>query len=148
MPLPSVHVSVESRSSTAMSFYRSESALTPGTRFRAQTAESALKVKAQRIPFYTDAGNSTYVPASDKDPLDVEVAAIVNAIPHGLLIERVDPPLNATPKEGEEIRASYAFSNSLSKKVVTCKLTTLTRSGARGGWQDLQLYMINRQAGI
>lgn len=74
-----------------------------------------------------------YVPASDKDPLDVEVAAIVNAIPHGLLIERVDPPLKAPPKEGEEIRASYAFSNSLSRKVVTCKLTTLTRSGARGG---------------
>jgi hypothetical protein len=122
-----------------------------------------------------------YVPASDKDPLDVEVAAIVNAIPHGLLIERVDPPLKATPKEGEEIRASYAFSNSLSRKVVTCKLTTLTRSGARGGgstkkvvcrvgggqcligsappsvegvdvnfvgWQDLQLYMLNRQAGM
>jgi hypothetical protein len=104
----------------------------------------------------------------------VEVAAIVNAIPHGLLIERVDPPK-------EDIRASYAFSNSLSKKVVTCKLTTLTRSGARGGGstkkvvcrvgggqrligsappsvegvdvnfvgrQDLQLYMLNRQAGM
>jgi hypothetical protein len=59
MPLPSVHVSSESRSSTAMSFYPSESPLTPGTRFRAQTPESALGVKAQRIPFYTDAGNST-----------------------------------------------------------------------------------------
>lgn len=177
IPLPSVHVSSESRSSTTMSFYRPESPLTPGTRFRAQTPESALKARAQQIPFYTGvvrasarqivagklppssfrdssttqtsssrpgsrAGAYTpverdplhlYVPANDKDPLDVEVAAIVNAIPHGLLIERVDPPLKAPPKEGEEVRASYAFSNSLSRKVVTCKLTTLTRSGARGG---------------
>ncbi|KAJ8579410.1 hypothetical protein M405DRAFT_870303, partial [Rhizopogon salebrosus TDB-379] len=59
IPLPSVHVSSESRSSAAMSFYRSESPLTPGTRFRAQTPESALKAKAQQIPFYTGAGNST-----------------------------------------------------------------------------------------
>jgi hypothetical protein len=181
IPLPSVHVSSESRPSSTMSFYRPQSPLTPGSLFRAQTPESQLKAKAQQIPFYGGAGNSglrtsarqtiagklppssfrdssttrtpnsrpgsrsgsytpmerdplhLYVPASDKDPLDVEVATIVNAIPHGLLIERVDPPLKAPPKEGEEIRASYAFSNSLSRKVVTCKLTTLTRSGARGG---------------
>ncbi|KAG2338594.1 hypothetical protein BDR05DRAFT_969029 [Suillus weaverae] len=209
IPLPSVHVSSESRPSSSASFYRPQSPLTPGSLLRAQTPESQLKAKIQQIPFYGGAGNSgirtsarqtvagklppssfrdssttrtpnsrpgsrsgsytpmerdpmhLYVPASDKDPLDVEVAAIVNAIPHGLLIERVDPPLKAPPKEGEEIRASYAFSNSLSRKVVTCKLTTLTRSGARGGgmskkvmcrvgggWQDLQLYMLNRQAGM
>ncbi|KIK48291.1 hypothetical protein CY34DRAFT_798398 [Suillus luteus UH-Slu-Lm8-n1] len=209
IPLPSVHVSSESRPSSTMSFYRPQSPLTPGSLLRAQTPESQLKAKAQQVPFYGGAGNSglrtsarqsvagklppssfrdssttrtpnsrpgsrsgsytpmerdplhLYVPASDKDPLDVEVATIVNAIPHGLLIERVDPPLKAPPKEGEEIRASYAFSNSLSRKVVTCKLTTLTRSGARGGgmskkvmcrvgggWQDLQLYMLNRQAGM
>lgn len=204
IPLPSVHVSSESRPSSSTSFYRPQS---PGSLLRAQTPESRLKAKAQQV--YGSAGNGgirtsarqsvagklppssfrdssttrtpnsrpgsrsgsytpmernpihLYIPASDKDPLDVEVAAIVNAIPHGLLIERVDPPLKAPPKEGEEIRASYAFSNSLSRKVVTCKLTTLTRSGARGsgtskkvmcrvggGWQDLQLYMLNRQAGM
>lgn len=209
IPLPSVHVSSESRPSSTMSFYRPQSPLTPGSLLRAQTPESQLKAKAQQVPFYGGTGNSglrtsarqsvagklppssfrdssttrtpnsrpgsrsgsytpmerdplhLYVPASDKDPLDVEVATIVNAIPHGLLIERVDPPLKVPPKEGEEIRASYAFSNSLSRKVVTCKLTTLTRSGARGGgmskkvmcrvgggWQDLQLYMLNRQAGM
>lgn len=204
IPLPSVHVSSESRPSSTTSFYRPQS---PGSPLRAQTPESRLKAKAQQV--YGSAGNGgirtsvrqsvagklppssfrdssttrtpnsrpgsrsgsytpmerdpihLYVPASDKDPLDVEVAAIVNAIPHGLLIERVDPPLKAPPKEGEEIRASYSFSNSLSRKVVTCKLTTLTRSGARGGgmskkvmcrvgggWQDLQLYMLNRQSGM
>ncbi|KAG1881106.1 hypothetical protein F4604DRAFT_1746485 [Suillus subluteus] len=195
IPLPSVHVSSESRPSSTTSFYRPQSPLTPGT------PESQLKAKAQQVQFYGGAGNSgirtsarqtvagklppssfrdssttrtpnsrpgsrsgSYTPMErdpDKDPLDVEVAAIVNAIPHGLLIERVDPPLKAPPKEGEEIRASYAISNSLSRKVVTCKLTTLTRSGARGGgmskkvmcrvgggWQDLQLYMLNRQAGM
>ena len=68
------------------------------------------------------------------DPLDVEVANIVNNMPHGLLVERVDPLLKKSrvPKDGEEIKAQYAFSNSLSKKIVTCKLTTLTRSGKAG----------------
>ncbi|KAH7890845.1 hypothetical protein F5I97DRAFT_1923336 [Phlebopus sp. FC_14] len=207
IPLPSVHVSSESRPSSTMSFYRPESPLTGagrGSAFRAQTPESAVKARAQLVPVFTggrptarpsiqggklppssyrdtpttrtpsrpgsragaytpsfEAGQPvyTYVPANPKDPLDAEVAAIVNAIPHGLLIERVDPPLKTIPKEGEEIRASYAFSNSLSRKVVTCRLTTLTRLGAAsitkkvmcrvgGGWQDLQLYMLNRQAGM
>jgi len=72
-----------------------------------------------------------YIPGNPKDPLDVEVAAIANSIAHGLLVERVDPPLRTVPREGVEIRAQYAFSNSLSRKVVTCRLTTMTRSGAR-----------------
>ncbi|KAL1747811.1 hypothetical protein HDZ31DRAFT_30974 [Schizophyllum fasciatum] len=103
-----------------------------------------------------------YVPASTKDPLDVEVAAIVNSIAHGLLVERVDPPLRKAPKEGEEVKAQYAFANALGRKVVTCRLTTLVRPGkvsgptttkkvmvrVGGGWQDLNLYMLNRQAGM
>ena len=210
IPLPSVHVSSESRPSSTMSFYRPESpldAMKSSVSFRAQTPESALKARAQQVPVYTGvrptaraslpgrvppssyrdasvtrgpsrpgsrAGAYTpsldahqpanpYIPANLRDPLDAEVAAIVNSIPHGLFIERVDPPLRTIPKEGEEIRASYAFSNSLARRVVTCRLTTLTRSGGRssgetttkkvmcrvgGGWQDLQLYMLNRQAGM
>lgn len=70
-----------------------------------------------------------YVPSNPKDPLDAEVALVVNSVAHGLLIERVDPPLRKIPREGEEIRAQYAFSNALAKKIVTCRLTTLTRSG-------------------
>lgn len=105
-----------------------------------------------------------YISTNTKDPLDQEVAAIVNSIGHGLLVERVDPPLKTAPRAGEEIRAQYAFSNALSRKIVTCKLTTLTRSGTKdlgkstttkkvmcrvgGGWQDLQHYMLNRQAGM
>jgi len=105
-----------------------------------------------------------YVSANPKDPLDQEVAAVVNSIAHGLLIERVDAPLKTVPRAGEEIRAQYAFANALSRKVVTCRLTTLTRSGSKnaghptttkkvmcrvgGGWQDLHLYMLNRQAGL
>ncbi|KAH9995404.1 hypothetical protein BJV74DRAFT_877539 [Russula compacta] len=104
-----------------------------------------------------------YTPCNPRDPLDAEVAAIVNSIAHGLLIERVDPPLRMIPREGEEIRAQYAFSNSLARKTVTCRLTTLSRAGAKGesstatkkvmvrvggGWQDLQLYMLNRAAGM
>ena len=45
-----------------------------------------------------------YVPGNPRDPLDAEVAAIVNGVAHGLLIERVDPPLRTRdlPREGEE----------------------------------------------
>lgn len=105
-----------------------------------------------------------YVPGSSKDPLDLEVARVVNSIPHAFLIERVDPVLKTAPKEGDEVRAQYAVSSPLSRKVITCKLTTLTRLSARGsgqepsttkkvmcrvggGWQDLQVYIQNRQAG-
>ena len=70
-----------------------------------------------------------YIPGNPKDPLDVEVAAIVNSVSHGLLVERIDPPLRKVPKDGEEIKAQYAFSTGLSRKVVTCRLTTLSRSG-------------------
>ena len=106
-----------------------------------------------------------YAPASSKDPLDLEVARVVNSIPHAFLIERVDPPLRTAPKEGEEVRAQYAVSSPLSRKVITCKLTTLTRLSARGsgqeptttkkvmcrvggGWQDLQVYIQNHQGGV
>lgn len=104
-----------------------------------------------------------YTPGSMKDPLDTEVASIVNSVAHGLLVERVDPPLRKAPKEGEEIMAQYAFSNNLGRKVVTARLTTLSRVQGKGmgpvtnkkvmvrvggGWQDLQLYMLNRQAGM
>jgi len=97
-----------------------------------------------------------YVPVNPRDPLDAEVARVVNSLAHGLVIERVDPPLRGTPKEGEEIRAQYAFIGPLVRKVVTCKLTTLARAGAKGttkkvmcrvggGWQDLHLYVLSRQ---
>jgi len=105
-----------------------------------------------------------YTLGNSFDPLDVGVAAVVNSIAHGLLVERVDPHLRKSqiPKEGEEIKAQYAFSNTLSRKVVTCRLTTLTRSGKTGGeattkkvmcrvgggWQDLSHYILNRQAGL
>ncbi|EEB95121.1 hypothetical protein MPER_05959, partial [Moniliophthora perniciosa FA553] len=46
-----------------------------------------------------------YVPGNMNDPLDVEVALVVNSIAHGLLIERVDPPLKKVPKDNEEIKA-------------------------------------------
>ena len=105
-----------------------------------------------------------YVPGSSRDPLDLEVARVVNSIPHALLIDRVDAPLKAAPKEGEEVRAQYTVSSPLSRKVITCKLTTLTRLSARGsgqeptttkkvmcrvggGWQDLRVYIQNHQAG-
>ncbi|KAG1812979.1 uncharacterized protein BJ212DRAFT_1301423, partial [Suillus subaureus] len=185
IPLPSVHVSSESRPSSTMSFYRPQSPLTPGSLLRAQTPDSQLKAKAQQVPFYGGAGNSgirasarqtvagklppssfrdssttrtpnsrpgsrsgsytpmerdplhSYVPASDKDPLDMEVAAIVNAIPHGLLVERVDPPLKFEPESGN-LQADDA--------------DALWGKGGRdveeGCWQDLQLYMLNRQAGM
>lgn len=102
-----------------------------------------------------------YIPTNPRDPLDAEVAAVANHMAHGLLIERLDPPLRGAPREGEELRAQYAFSNALGRKVVNCKLTTMTRPGrdqatttrkvmcrVGGGWQDLPVYIMNRQAGI
>ncbi|KAF6761616.1 hypothetical protein DFP72DRAFT_1002546 [Ephemerocybe angulata] len=114
-----------------------------------------------------------YIVGNSKDPLDVEVGRIVNGVPHGLKVERVDPPLKKAPKEGEEVKAQYTFSNVLGSKTVTLRLTTMTRATkvkageqgvakdtvkmvmtkkvmcrVGGGWQDLSLYILNRQAGL
>ncbi|KAL7280382.1 hypothetical protein ACG7TL_005307 [Trametes sanguinea] len=136
------------------SFRDGSSPRTPGTR-PGSRAGAATPMRDGHL----DGPVHYYTPASTKDPLDVEVAAIVNSLPHGLLVERIDPPLKHAPKEGEEIRAQYAFSNMLGRKVVTCKLTTMTRSGGKGtskkvmcrvggGWQDLSVYVMTRQSAI
>ncbi|KAF9073280.1 hypothetical protein BDP27DRAFT_1216302 [Rhodocollybia butyracea] len=146
----------------------------PPSSFREGSAPSTNRAPSRsgsRAGMHTPSGGlplHEYVPGNLKDPLDVEVAFIANSIAHGLLIERVDPPM--PPKkvigENEEVKAQYAFSNALSRKVITCKLTTLTRlskagSGGSGtmttkkvmcrvggGWQDLSHYILNRQAGM
>ncbi|KAF9530441.1 hypothetical protein CPB83DRAFT_763453 [Crepidotus variabilis] len=142
----------------------------PPSSFRDGTSSGVSSRPSSRSGAHTPSGEGSlngplheYIPGSNYDPLDVEVATIANSLPHGLLVERVDPPLKRSqvPKEGEEIKAQYAFSNALARKVVTCKLTTLTRSGKSGdsttkkvmcrvggGWQDLSHYILNRQAGM
>lgn len=111
----------------------------PPSSFRETSSASSTPQRtpsrpSSRLSDFGSAANPTYVytPSNQRDPLDAEVAAIVNSIAHGLLIERVDPPLKTIPREGEEIRAQYAFSNSLARKTVTCRLTTLSRAGAKG----------------
>ncbi|KAI0305861.1 hypothetical protein B0F90DRAFT_933962 [Multifurca ochricompacta] len=145
----------------------SVSAKLPPSSFRETSSTPAPRAPSRPSSRQSDIGtvNTTYLytPSNPRDPLDAEVATIVNSIAHGLLIERVDPPLKTIPREGQEIRAQYAFSNSLARKTVTCRLTTLSRAGAKGepskstkkvmvrvggGWQDLQLYMLNRAAGM
>ncbi|KAH9940843.1 uncharacterized protein BXZ73DRAFT_88546 [Epithele typhae] len=183
IPIPSVHVSSASRPGTSMS-YRPDSAMSfRASANRAATPEGMLRMTPRpRLPpsSFRDgtpgsasrpgsrAGAETplddeflgeplhwYTPGNGRDPLDTGVAAVVNAVPHGLKIERVDPPLRQVPKEGEEVRAQYAFTNAVARKVVTCKLTTMHRSGGRGttkkvmcrvggGWQDLRTYVLSR----
>ncbi|KAI0040744.1 hypothetical protein FA95DRAFT_825446 [Auriscalpium vulgare] len=139
----------------------------PPSSFREGSVPRTPSRPASRSGAYTPGLEASpsyiYTPGNPRDPLDAEVAAIVNSIAHGLLIERIDPPLRAIPREGEEIRAQYAFSNALARKIVTCRLTTQSRAGAKGeastaskkvmvrvggGWQDLHLYMLNRAAGM
>ncbi|KAF8906277.1 hypothetical protein CPB84DRAFT_1675876 [Gymnopilus junonius] len=140
----------------------------PPSSFRDGSTSRAPSRPGSRAGAYTPSMDQLpmheYVPSNNLDPLDMEVASVVNSIAHGLLIERVDPPLRKSqiPKEGEEIKAQYAFSNALSRKIVTCRLTTLMRSGRTGGdaitkkvmcrvgggWQDLSHYVLNRQAGL
>lgn len=123
---------------------------TPGTGSRPPSRAGAATPNEGGKPLHE------YGPPNSRDPLDVEIARIANSLPHCLLIERIDPPLRGAPKEGEEIRAQYAFAGPLARKVVACKLTTLARPAAKGvtkkvmcrvggGWQDLHLYVMSRQ---
>jgi hypothetical protein len=93
-----------------------------------------------------------------KDPLDIEFGNIVNNYGHSFTIERLDPPLRVAPKLGEEVRGQYAFSTPLGRKVVNCKLTTMSRSGTEpsrkvlcrvgGGWQELHTFLLSKQIGL
>jgi len=136
----------------------------PPSSFREGSTSRTPSRSGSRTGAYTPTDNlplHEYIPGNPRDPLDTEVAFVVNSIAHGLLVERVDPPLKKIPKEGEEVKGQYAFSNALSRKVITCRLTTLTRPGKAdvmvtkkvmcrvgGGWQDLSHYILNRQAGM
>ncbi|KAF7370537.1 GAR domain-containing protein [Mycena sanguinolenta] len=137
----------------------------PPSSFRDGSASRTSSRAGSRTGNYTPTADNLplheYVPGNPNDPLDAEVAFVVNSIAHGLLVERIDPPLKKLPKEGEEQKAQYAFSNALSRKIITCRLTTLTRPGKAdimvtkkvmcrvgGGWQDLSHYILNRQAGM
>jgi len=106
----------------------------PPSSFRDGASSRAASRPGSRTGTYTPTMDHLplheYIAGNTADPLDVEVARVVNSIVHGLLVERVDAPLrkNQIPKEGEEIKAQYAFTNSLNRKVVTCRLTTLSRS--------------------
>ncbi|KAG6831099.1 hypothetical protein H0H92_012776 [Tricholoma furcatifolium] len=144
----------------------SPSSKLPPSSFKDSAGNRAPSRPGSRAGAYTPNMDHTmheYIPSNPKDPLDVEVAAIANSTMHSLLIERLDPPLKTIPKAGEEIKARYAFSSTLSRKEVTCRLTTLTRLGKTpgdtsstkrvmcrvgGGWQDLSDYILSRQAGM
>lgn len=108
----------------------------PPSSFRDGTGSRAPSRPGSRTGAHTPSMDNLllheYVPGNTADPLDMEVANVVNSIVHGLVIERVDPPLakNQIPKEGKEVKAQYAFTNSLSRKVVTCRLTTLSRTSS------------------
>ena len=108
----------------------------PPSSYKEGTPSKAPSRPASRSGAFTPSLDGTplheYTVGNVKDPLDVEVGAIVNGISHGLLVERIDPPLRKIPKDGEEIKAQYAFSTALSKKIITCRLTTMTRSGKTG----------------
>ncbi|PIL25147.1 hypothetical protein GSI_13036 [Ganoderma sinense ZZ0214-1] len=183
IPIPSVHVQSASRPGTAMS-YRPDSAMSfrasvarvatpegllsrmtprpraPPSSFKDSTPRTPLSRPSSRAGAETPDWHGEpvhyYAPGNHRDPLDTEVATIVNSIPHSMIVERVDQPLRQVPKEGEEVRAQYAFSNQLGRKVVTCKLTTMARAGkgttkkvmcrVGGGWQDLKLYVMTRQS--
>lgn len=73
-----------------------------------------------------------YTPVNLKDPLDVEVANILNSLGHGFRVERSEAPLKR-PKPGEEVQAKYRFSTQLGSKNVTLKLTTMNRRGGAEG---------------
>lgn len=87
--------------------------------------------------------------------------------------ERVDPPRKVPAKAGEEQKAQYAISNALGRKVITCRLVTVSRGAVETkkvmcrvgggesflsfsfryanllvGWLELQMYILNRQAGL
>ncbi|KAI0725406.1 hypothetical protein C8Q72DRAFT_852665 [Fomitopsis betulina] len=185
IPIPSVNVLSASRPGTSMDSFRPDSSMSfrtsadgartpdilkglrttprlsmPPSSFRESASPRTPSRPPTRSGAATPGGDGVpayeYVPTNPRDPLDMEIANVVNSLAHCLVIKRSDPPLRGTPKENEEIRAQYSFTGPLTSKLVTCKLTTLARPGASGktkrvmcrvggGWQDLRMYVLSRQ---
>lgn len=130
--------------------------ISPGQRPSSRSASRNASYGFGRMTPSLDGPLQPYVPVKT-DELDVEVANVVNGMAHGFLFERVDPPRKGPARPGEEIKAQYAISNVLGRKVISCRLVTITRSGTQskkvmcrvgGGWLELQMYILNRQAGL
>jgi len=68
--------------------------------------------------------------ATKWDELGMEAAKVVNGIPHGFTLQRLDPPTRkpaANAPKPDGVRAQSAVSNALSRKVITCRLTNVGR---------------------
>ncbi|KAI8334093.1 hypothetical protein EDC96DRAFT_451051 [Choanephora cucurbitarum] len=96
-------------------------------------------------PFTKTSNNSKFYKPDPKDPLDKEVAMIVNRSPI---------PIQCSKKQGGG-DGRYYFGNELTpslgggKKIYTCKLMTYENSGRNkvlirvgGGWQDLEIFLL------
>ena len=86
------------------------------------TLETLIESK---VPVYE------YIPVDLKDPLDVEVANVLNSLGHRFKVERSQAPVRK-PKSGEEVQAKYNFSTPSGTKIVNLKLMTVNRRGAPG----------------
>ena len=115
------------------SSFKSASAFTPssapnfGTSTPSRPGSRTSVSGGAFTPMLTD--TPVYV-AIKWDELDMEVAKVVNGLPHGFTFERLDPPTrkpSANAPKPEEIRGQYAVSNALSRKVITCRLTNVGR---------------------
>ncbi|KAM0747887.1 hypothetical protein T439DRAFT_85402 [Meredithblackwellia eburnea MCA 4105] len=110
-------------------------------------------------------GYQPYAP-NPRDPLDVQIALVVNSLPILLLVDRVDPPLAAhTAIDGTGVGMSAKYSFSMAEEEggaelgsgtgpVMCKLVDKVGPRAikgakkvlvrhRGGWQDLELWALD-----
>ncbi|KAF5361975.1 hypothetical protein D9756_002343 [Leucocoprinus leucothites] len=101
----------------------------PSSRAGAHTPSTAMLIETWG---QSDVPVHEYIPVDLKDPLDVEVANILNSLGHGFKVERTEAPLKR-PRPGEEVQAKYSFSTTLSTKIVTLKLTTMNRRGSTAG---------------
>ena len=88
--------------------------------------ETVIETQEQgKVPMYE------YTPVDLKDPLDVEVANVLNSLGHRFKVERSEAPLRR-PSPGEEIQAKYNFSTASGTKIVSLKLMMMNRRGSPG----------------
>ncbi|KAG8987983.1 hypothetical protein FRB90_003043 [Tulasnella sp. 427] len=169
-PRPKSRIHHQSSASTSMlspgrPALRQVSSRGPPSSFRGDTSTSTPPFRTTPSRPGSRAGAQTpgheltqgpmYMPVSAHDPLDNEVARIVNSVPHGMRIERIDPPLRTAPRAGEEVKAQYAISNALGRRVFGFKLVVVSRPTGEtkkvmcrvgGGWVELGTYMTNRNS--
>jgi hypothetical protein len=139
-----------------------ERIVTPGRTAPSAWKDDALARPSSSLSVYSRSGAATPAPLghvvkrfvpNPLDPLDLELARILESIPNEVGVERLDPPLRKGQRHEGEWKAQYAFSGGrCGRRIYAARLLELNKINGKtrkvmirsnGVWKDLRFELID-----